>query len=315
MEFRLQVPKHYNLLESVHSWIYPEIQPVPEITFEGGFRRVFTIQGNLIGLTLLQESAGNPIQVLYKGEEAKKSDVLSKVVRTLNLDFNIEPVLESMNEKPSLKQIAARIKGVRPYLADTPFEALIKSILQQQISYQAANVITKRMVLKLSKRSEEDDSMYSFPSAADILSAGVKGMKEFGVGYKTDYVLNLCNLVVNNELDIDGMVGMPYDEAYAILKPIKGIGEWTVQAMAIAGLADYTVFPFGDLAVQKILGKIVSDGVRLTKKEVIRFAESKDEVGTQILYFLMCADALGFIDDRPQREIHKRSGVTEKRTT
>ncbi|MDF1540752.1 MAG: hypothetical protein P1Q69_17785, partial [Candidatus Thorarchaeota archaeon] len=293
-------------LASVHSWIFPEIQPVPEFTFEGGFRRAFTIQGNPIGLTLLQQNPGKPIQILYKSDEVTKNDVLSKVRQTLNLDFNMKPVLDTMKAEPSLQDIATKIKGIRPYVADTPFEALIKSILQQQISYQAANVITKRMVLKLGMTIQENEPIYTFPSTEEILSAGAKGLKEFGVGYKIDYILNLCNLVVSKEVDIDGMIGRPYDDVFAILQPIKGIGEWTIQALAIAGLSDYSVFPFGDLAVQKILGKLIADGRRLTKKEVIRFAESTEEVGPQILYFLMCADALGQIDNKPQREIHKR---------
>jgi len=98
---------------------------------------------------------------------------------------------------------------------------------------------------------------------------------------------------------------MSYEEIVLVLKPIRGIGEWTIQALSIAGLADYTVFPFGDLAIQKILGKIIADGRRLTKQEVINFAEARGEVGTQILYLLMCADALGLIDDKPQRELIK----------
>ncbi len=127
MEIEVKVPKNYDLLASVHSWIFPGIQPVPEVTFEGGLRRVYTIQGTPTGLTLLQEKPGKTIRILYDNERVTKDEILAKVRQTLNLGFNMKPVLSAMKAVSSLEEIATKIKGVRPYLADTPFEALVKS--------------------------------------------------------------------------------------------------------------------------------------------------------------------------------------------
>lgn len=306
MEIRIKVPEKYDLLASVHSWIFPDIQPVPEITFPGGFQRIFTIDDEQVFLTLYQKSPGEEIRAVWAHNGVERKAVQKKIRRVFSLDYNIGSTFDEMQSDLHLSAIGKTIEGVRPYIADSPFEALIKSIIQQQISYLAANVITKRMVLKIGNSSRGQNRAYYFPSAKEILEAGEDGLKEFGCGYKTDYVLSVCKMVANNEIDINAMQGMNYEEVYSMLTPIKGIGEWTVQALAIAGLGDYSVFPFGDLAIQKILGKLIADGRRLTKREVISFAESKGETGTMILYLLMCADALGLVGFAAQREIHKR---------
>ncbi|MCK5238903.1 MAG: DNA-3-methyladenine glycosylase 2 family protein [Candidatus Thorarchaeota archaeon] len=298
MPQKLKVPESYNLLSSIHSWILPDVQPVPEMTSGGTFSRSFTINGTRVPLKIQQCESGEPLEIECTTKEISKRDITRKMTRTLNLKLPLEDALETMSNDPVLDSISEKVSIVRPYLADTVFEGLLKSIIQQQISYRAANVITKRIVIGLGT-GISDESYHQFPSASTIVSAGVDMLRSFGIGYKTDYVFDLCIMIEKGELDPESLMGLQYDEVHEILVPIRGIGDWTIQALSIAGLGDYSTFPYGDLAIQNILGKLYQAGRRYSKKEVIEFAEAKGEQGPLILYLLMCADALGFIANRP----------------
>ncbi|MGD9397562.1 MAG: hypothetical protein PVJ05_14095, partial [Candidatus Thorarchaeota archaeon] len=192
--------------------------------------------------------------------------------------------------------LTPRVGGIRPYMSPTPYEALIKTIIQQQISYKAANVFTKRMVLGLTRPvSFKNQSWYYFPDAHTVSRTGSEGLRDFGFGYKSEYVEIAASLVANGELDIDSLVGAPLEKVLATLKPIRGIGEWTVRVLSLAGLGNFEVFAYSDLVIQKILGNLYNQGQRMTTMQVREHAKRWGDSSTMVLYLLMCAEVLGFI--------------------
>ncbi|MBY8996613.1 MAG: DNA-3-methyladenine glycosylase 2 family protein [Candidatus Thorarchaeota archaeon] len=296
MSFRVNVPKGYDLLSSVHSWIYPEIQPVPERTGDGYFGRAYTLDNQHVAFIIRQTNPGESLRVSHSVSDLGRHDLRTLVKRTLGLEIKIEEALIQMGEDPIVAHLVPRIAGIRPYMSPTPFEALIKTITQQQISYRAANIFTKRMILGLTKPvSYKDQSWYYFPDAHTISTSGLDGLRKFGFGYKTEYIHGVARLVAKGELDIDSFVGVPYEEVLAALKPIKGIGEWTIRVLSLAGLGNFTVFAYGDLVIQKILGNLYNQGKRMTAKQVREHSETWGDSSTMVLYLLMNAEVLGFL--------------------
>ncbi|MHA1771698.1 MAG: DNA-3-methyladenine glycosylase family protein [Candidatus Thorarchaeota archaeon] len=296
MTIRLRPPPHYSLLDSIHSWIFPDIQPVPEITDGTHFFRIVTIGDESIPLRISQHTAGAMLEVDYQSETVTPKEVREKVRRILSLNLDMSSVNDIIQHDSSLSVIEGRIQGVHPYLSDTPFEALTKSILQQQISYRAANNLTRRLVLSANITASLDGIMvYHFPDASTILSMGAERLRSLGLGYKVAYVLSISDLIQSGSLDIEGLRGRPYSEIREALLPLKGIGEWTVQATAIAGLGNFSIFPYSDLGIRNLLGRLYNKGERMTTKEVQRKAEEWGEAGPLVLYLLMCADVLDLI--------------------
>lgn len=292
MEFEIRPPKGYDLLASIHHWIFPDVQPVPEKTWDNSFGRVFTFQNTSCGLILHQEKPGGIISIENDGNQVSKKSIEQKLNRILGFSVQTEQAVALMKTDPILSRISESVGGIKPYTADTPYEALIKTIIQQQISYKAANVITKRIVLKLSNTSS---NLFQFPSHLALLELGLEGMKELGLGYKSKYVHSICSLIELGELELDSLVGKPYEEIFETIQPIKGIGEWTAQVLAMAGLQNFSVFPFGDLGIQNILGRLYGKGKRYTKKEVIEYSDRFGDQGSLILYLLMSANTMGIV--------------------
>ena len=197
--------------------------------------------------------------------------------------------MQQINE---LNQISKQLQGIRPYSADTPYEALIKTVIQQQISYRAANILTMRLISRLSK-THEKKYFHTFPQPREIINLGEIGLREIGLGYKAKYIMNICQLINDEQLNLDSLVGDTYENASSILLPIKGIGKWTVQVLSIAALGDFSTFPYGDLGVQNAVSKLLGKPERISEKSLEEYSESFGKEGPLVLYLIMCADVLG----------------------
>jgi 3-methyladenine DNA glycosylase/8-oxoguanine DNA glycosylase len=303
----LKVPRNYDLLKSIHSWIYPDIQPVPEVTGPGYFGRVFEIGTKLIPLIFKQNRPGRALEIVFPEKSATTKDVRLLSRRILGLDKSMDSALSLMKSDPDLKRFVASVKGIRPYIAESLHEALVKTIIQQQISYRSANVVTRKMILGLSRKHVfEGVELYSFPTPEEIADCGVDGLEKFGIGYRTEYVHRVSSLVAHGELDLESLSMMTFTEIMKVLSPIRGIGEWTVEAAIVAGLGDLTIFPNGDLVIQNILGTLYNNGVRMTKTQVNEKSAEWGRDGPSILYLLMSAYVLGLMPPQGKPKTHKR---------
>ena len=293
---RVKCPAHYDMMSSIHSWIYPDIQPVPEITKGDVFGRVMTIRSKHIPVLITQ--IRNSITVEYSQNEIAENDVREKIQAVLGLNINTSQAIDICTRFPRLDRIIHSLKSIRPYSSDTIFEGLIKTIIQQQISYRAANAITKRMIAEISTPTKFNDfELYQFPQPDEIVEFGLDKLMALGLGYKSDRIFSISQMVLNGIFPIENIAKCSHDELVSILRPISGIGEWTIQTLAIAALQDFSVFPYGDLGIQNLLGNLFNDGIRVSRNFVEEFSNSLGESGPMVLYLLMSADVLGWLDE------------------
>ena len=297
MQKNIPVPKHYDMLASVHSWVFPDIQPVPEITNNQSYNRIITVnKTNQIPIKVSQTKPGDKLQVKFPNDSVIDSVLELKIQEIFGLSVSTETALIAIQNDSILRHLKSQLEGIKPYLTDTLFEALIKSIIQQQISYRVANIITKRLILGLSTPTIFDGrNLYQFPRPEVILEIDKKTLRNFGLGKKSEYIAQIAGLVVSEDLDLESLRNSSYEEITKVLNPIKGIGTWTIDAFCIAGLGKYSVFPFGDIGVRNLLGKLYRTGSAFSKREVIVKSESWGKSGPMVLYLLMCAEVLGLI--------------------
>lgn len=295
------------MLASIHAWIYPDIQPVPEQTLGTQFYRLYSFNDELVPLILNQKNPGDSIEVHFAMQKADEAEIRQKIIQILGLDIHMSAALKKMKEDEQLLKIVPRIRGIQPYQSPSVFEALVKTIIQQQVSYRAANVLTRRMVLSLGyTRSFKNLILYSFPTAEEIAECSYQKLQSLGFGYKTEYIHSVAESVANGNLELEGLRGKGHLEVKDTLFPIRGIGQWTIRTLAIAGLGDFTLFPVGDLGIRNLLGRLFNNGVRMSVKEVETFTEQWGNEWPIVLYLLMCADVLGFFGSEGRQQTHKR---------
>ena len=164
-------------------------------------------------------------------------------------------VQKQLSKDPKLKVIMERMS-----LAPLPnrggvYEALIRSIVGQQLSIKAAASIYKRF-LDLFKNEDHPPEAILKVEHETLRGCGFSNSKAKYVKNVAQYFLDNPN--VNWEELSD-------DEIIEKLTGIKGVGRWTVEMILMFALFREDVFPIGDLGVRN--GMIELYGVKSEGKE------------------------------------------------
>lgn len=119
------------------------------------------------------------------------------------------------------------------------FEALIKSIIGQQISTKAQQTIWKRMVNDLVEVTPEN-----------ILVNSESKIQSYGITYrKAGYMLDIAERVYNGKLNLAELQYMTDNEICKSLIELPGIGVWTAEMLLIFSLERPNILSYGDLAI------------------------------------------------------------------
>jgi len=126
----------------------------------------------------------------------------------------------------------------------SPFEALLESILYQQLHAQAAAAILRRLLAAFGDLHPQPEQLLTVPDEP-LRAAGLSQSK----------LLALRDLAAKT---IDGTVPtlarirrMPDDEIIERLTRVRGIGIWTAQMLLIFRLGRPDVLPLSDYGVRK----------------------------------------------------------------
>jgi len=121
------------------------------------------------------------------------------------------------------------------------FEALIMSIVSQQISRKAADSIWNRITDK-------------FPamSAVTFANADPNELHKCGMSLrKAGYIKGIAEAVMNRDIDFDKFISMSDDEIISVLSSLPGIGVWTAEMFLIFSMRRMDVVSWGDLAIRR----------------------------------------------------------------
>lgn len=149
---------------------------------------------------------------------------------------------------PVLRQL---IEGVGPYrieFLEPGFEALVKSIVLQQLSGKVAQVIFDRLA------AASGDGRLT-PEA--VLKLRTAKLRAIGLSkQKIEYIRDVARRIVGGKLDLAALAGASDEEVFETLTAIKGIGPWTAHMFLIFALRRVNVMPSGDLGIRAAVRKV-----------------------------------------------------------
>jgi DNA-3-methyladenine glycosylase II len=147
----------------------------------------------------------------------------------------------------------------------TPFDALLRAIIYQQLSGKAAGTIHGRL-----------ENLYGGrpPRPAEILDTPDEDLRSVGLSrQKLSYLKDLAEKAESRTVNFDGLENLGDEEIIASLTQVKGIGRWTVQMFLMFTLQRPDVLPELDLGIQKAV-KLAYDLPEMPKpKELIVIGE------------------------------------------
>lgn len=150
-----------------------------------------------------------------------------------------------------------------PRSSEPGVETLLRTIVGQQVSVQAARSMWNKLTAKLGQPVD----------LAKLLECSDEELREAGLSrQKAGYARSLAGLVLSGELDLSSL---PEDdeEAIAQLTRIKGIGRWSAEIYLLFAEGRVDIWPAGDLAVQVEIGKLMGLEGKPSEKQLRELAE------------------------------------------
>jgi DNA-3-methyladenine glycosylase II len=145
---------------------------------------------------------------------------------------------------PKLAAVIDRAGPMRiPRRSGNPFDALIESIVYQQLAGTAAAAIHARFLALFDGIGPSPEAVMALPE--DRLRA---------VGLSTAKAASIRDLaakVRDGAVPLHGMAALPEEEIVARLVQVRGIGTWTAEMFLIFQLHRPDVWPVDDLGVRR----------------------------------------------------------------
>jgi DNA-3-methyladenine glycosylase II len=163
---------------------------------------------------------------------------------------------------PVLARVIERVGPCRIQLRDggTHFQALVRSIVFQQLSGKAAGTIHARFVALFPADGPEPAPLLAFTDA-QLRGVGLSRQK---IGYLRD----LAGKVASGALPLGAVHEMDDDELIDHLVQVKGIGRWTAQMFLMFRLGRRNVLPELDLGIQNAIRRAYGKRKRPSPQQV-----------------------------------------------
>jgi DNA-3-methyladenine glycosylase II len=112
------------------------------------------------------------------------------VCSLFNLDFDLKPFYEQAKEDRVMAGLTCRLRGLKSPTTPTVFEALIDSIVEQQISLNIANKMEGRLIKAFGEvLSLDKEVYYAFPTPQELASASIQTLQLWAKSEKSGVYL------------------------------------------------------------------------------------------------------------------------------
>lgn len=166
--------------------------------------------------------------------------------------------------EPRFAAALGQVGYPEPRKRDRGYETLLRTIVGQQVSFQAAASVWGKLE---SARGDMTD-----PHA--IMDASFDELRACGLSrQKQGYARSLAELVKTGALDLHNLPAED-EEAIALLTQVKGIGRWSAEIYLLFAEGRPDIWPAGDLAVQVDVGLIMGLSERPGERQVRQIGEA-----------------------------------------
>ncbi len=181
-----------------------------------------------------------------------------EAVRALfSLRDPLEEFYRLLGKEPVLRGTARRFRGLRLPRDANLFEALLHSVVGQQLSVAAANTIKRRLFQATDARLSVDGvEVPRVPTPAELLALDDAAWRSVGLSRAKKGALRaLAERERVGALETGAFAAGPSEVAVERLTEEKGVGRWTAENALLRGVGRRDLFIAGDLGVRAALDR------------------------------------------------------------
>ncbi len=229
---------------------------------DGCWRRVLVIGKSPVAVAVRQTRRGARPEIEVRISAARpqlvKAEVAAIVTRMLGLNRDLSDFYGLARSDPRLRELAERLRGMKPVRYASVFEAFANAVACQLVSLSAGMHVLNRLANAFGVSAEVDDvarAMRSFPPASAIARSNPSAMRALGLSrQKGEYLLGLAVWALDpKDRDFASIDRLNDDDAIARLSKIRGVGRWTAEYVMLRGFGRINIFPGDDVGGRKKL--------------------------------------------------------------
>lgn len=189
---------------------------------------------------------------------------------------------------PTMKKLITVIGDIEISLRSDYLSSIVRSIIGQQISVAAANAIYGRLEQLLDGKITSEG----------LLLNSKEELRQVGLTHrKADYVKDLADKVVTNQLDLENINQYGDEEIIEQLINVKGIGKWTSEMFLILTLGRGDVLAIDDVGVQRAAKWLYEAEKNERRNILIEKSPLWKPYRSVVSFYLWEALHLGFLSD------------------
>ncbi len=229
---------------------------------DGTYRRALSGFTEAAVVAVRQRDAGELVVRIDCGP-GDEERTFALVPRMLGTERDLATFERGAESIPWLRDLARRMRGVKPPRYATLWEACVNAVVFQQVSLHAATAILRRVILEIGEPIERDGiALRAFPTIEALLEAPDDVLRRAGLSVnKIATLRRVATALQSGSLDEVMLEERSSTEASAVLCGIKGIGPWTAAVVLLRGLGRLDVFPANDSGVARGLASLAGGAV------------------------------------------------------
>jgi DNA-3-methyladenine glycosylase II len=266
---------------------------------KGLFWQVIRVNGKLLLVTV--EAAGTADKPEVAAELKSNSEITAEdrkkaedaVNALFSLDLDLNPFYETVKDDEIMAGLTRKLWGLKTPTTPTVFEALVDSIVEQQISLKVANSIEHKVIKKFGGVLDlAGDVYYAYPTPQRLASVSTEELRQCGLSFrKGEYIKEVSTLITEGKLNLKELNN--YESSEQIIKEldeIRGIGVWTAELTMIRGMQRLEALPADDLGLRRVISRYYRDGKVIPSAEARRIAKNWGDWKGLAAYYLVVAD-------------------------
>jgi AraC family transcriptional regulator of adaptative response / DNA-3-methyladenine glycosylase II len=178
--------------------------------------------------------------------------VLAEVLARVRRMFDLAARPDLIDEH--LGNLAIEHPGMRVPGALDGFEIAVRAVVGQHVSVPNARMILSQIAERFGTKTTAPHGLTrTFPCAATFSRLPVSALQAMGITQtRAGAIVALASEVASRRIMLEPAA--PLDDTLHALRRIRGLGEWTVQYIAMRSLGWPNAFPEGDAVLKKQLG-------------------------------------------------------------
>jgi DNA-3-methyladenine glycosylase II len=217
--------------------------------------------------------------------------LMDQVEKLLGVTIDRESFFKHTVMDKSLRDVIEPVYGLPSIHTATIFEALIISLIEQQIAWKSAQRAVRWLVEWGGNRIiHQGKTFFTFPSTQQIADASIDELKPLKITHRRiGYLIAIARDIVSDRVDLEGLRHLPPEEVHSSLCEIQGIGPWTASVVMTRYFGPEFYVAYNDAALRTAVNRYFfgKTGQASPDEVSIVFDRYSPHAGTAAYYTLL----------------------------